>query len=62
MTGFGLLTGYIGLLDTSSAQLLGSGFQQPTLRFLWVPKLSPASGTNFSDQQLATFEPQRLSN
>jgi hypothetical protein len=30
--------------------------------FLWVPELSPASATSFSQQQLTTTEHQRLSN
>jgi hypothetical protein len=30
--------------------------------FFWVPELSPASATSFLQQELATTEPQRLSN
>jgi hypothetical protein len=33
---------------TSSQPLLRSGFQRWTFPFLWVPKLSPASATSFS--------------
>jgi hypothetical protein len=46
---------------TSSLLLLGSGFQQRTSPFFWVPELSPASATNFSQQRLTTSEPQQLS-
>jgi hypothetical protein len=45
----------------SSLPLLGSGSQQRTFPFLWVPKLSLASATSFSQQQLTTSEPQLLS-
>jgi hypothetical protein len=45
-----------------SIPFLGSGFQQRTFPFLSVPELSPASATSFSQQQLTTTEPQRLSN
>jgi hypothetical protein len=50
------------LVSTSSLPLLGSGFQQRAFPFLWVPKLSPALATSFSQQQLTTPEPKRLSN
>jgi hypothetical protein len=39
---------------TSSLPLLGSGFQQRTFSFFCVPERSPASATNFSQQQLTT--------
>jgi hypothetical protein len=32
---------------TIFSALLDSSFQRRTLRFLWVPELSPASATNF---------------
>jgi hypothetical protein len=38
--------------------LLGSGFQQRLFPFLWVPELSLASATSFSQQQLIITEPQ----
>jgi hypothetical protein len=38
----------------SSLPLLGSSFQWWTFPFLWVPKLSLASATSFSQQQLTT--------
>jgi hypothetical protein len=47
---------------TSSLLLLGSGFQQRTFLFLWIPELSPASVTSFSQQQLTMTKPQQLSN
>jgi hypothetical protein len=37
---------------TSSLPLIGSGFQRQMFPFLWVPELSPASATSFS--QLTT--------
>jgi hypothetical protein len=46
----------------SSMPLVGSGFQRQTFPFLWVPKLSPASATSFSQQQLTKTENQWLSN
>jgi hypothetical protein len=36
---------------TSSLPLLGSGFQRRIFT-VWVPELSPASTTSFSEQQL----------
>jgi hypothetical protein len=45
----------------SSLQLLGTGFQMRTFHILWVPELSPASATNFSQQQLTMTEPQQSS-
>jgi hypothetical protein len=47
---------------TSSLSLLGSGFQRRPLPFLWVTELSPTSATSFSQQQITTTKPQRLSN
>jgi hypothetical protein len=41
--------------------LLGVGFQRRTLSFLYVPELSPASATIFSQQQLTRTEPQQFS-
>jgi hypothetical protein len=41
--------------------LQGSGFQRRTFPFLWVPELSPASATSFSQQQLTRTEPQQFS-
>jgi hypothetical protein len=46
---------------TSSLLLLSSGFQQRTFLFFWVPELSPASATSFSQQQFTTSEPQLFS-
>jgi hypothetical protein len=46
----------------SSLPLLGSGLQRRTFPFLFVPKLSPASATSFSQQQLTTTELQQPSN
>jgi hypothetical protein len=43
-------------------QLLGNSFQQQTFPFLWLPELSLASATSFSQQQFTTPEPQSLSN
>jgi hypothetical protein len=39
--------------------LLGSSFQQRTFLFLWVPELSPASGTTFSLLTTATLKRER---
>jgi hypothetical protein len=47
---------------TSSLPLLCSGFQRRMFPFLWVPELSPASATSFSQQQLITNEPQQFFN
>jgi hypothetical protein len=47
---------------TYSLPLLGSGFQGLMFPFLWVPELFTASDTSFSQQQLTTTEPRRLSN
>jgi hypothetical protein len=44
---------------TSSLPLLGIGFQWRMFPFLWVPYLSPALATSFSQQQLTTSEPSR---
>jgi hypothetical protein len=40
----------------------GNDFQRRTFAFLWVPELSPASATTFSEQQFTTTEPQQSSN
>jgi hypothetical protein len=40
--------------------LSGNGFQLRMFPFLWVPELSPASATSFSQQQLTTTEPQQF--
>jgi hypothetical protein len=45
----------------SSLLLLGSNFQWRTFPFLWVPELSLASATSFSQQQLTTTELQQFS-
>jgi hypothetical protein len=45
---------------TSSLPLLGSGFQRRTLPILWVPELSPASATSFSQQPLRTVDLQQV--
>jgi hypothetical protein len=47
---------------TSLLPLLGSGFQRRTFTSLWVPELSPASATSFSQQQLTKIERQQSSN
>jgi hypothetical protein len=47
---------------TSSLPLLGGGFQRRMFPLLWVPELSPASATSFSQQQLTTTELQQFSN
>jgi hypothetical protein len=41
--------------------LLGISSKWWMLPFLWVPELSPASATSFSQQQPTTTEPQRSS-
>jgi hypothetical protein len=45
---------------TSSLPLLSSDFNGD-VPFLWVPELSSASATIFSQQQLTTTEPQHFS-
>jgi hypothetical protein len=45
---------------TSSLPLFGTGFQPRTSLFLWVPELSPASATSFTQQQLTPTAAQRL--
>jgi hypothetical protein len=45
---------------TSSLPLLDSAFQRRTFPFLWVSELSPASATNFSQQQLTRTERSSL--
>jgi hypothetical protein len=45
-----------------SLSLFGGNFQWRTFPFLWFPERSPASATSFSQQQLATTEPQKSSN
>jgi hypothetical protein len=42
----------VSSLLQSPHSLLGSGFQQRTVPFLWVPELSPISATSFSQQRL----------
>jgi hypothetical protein len=48
-------------LVSTVTPLLGSGFQRRAFPLLWVPELSPASATSFSQQQLTTTEPQQFS-
>jgi hypothetical protein len=63
-----ITTLYISLLHTLMSTvtytlpLLGRGFQRRTFSFLWIPELSPASATSFSQQQLTTTQLQRSSN
>jgi hypothetical protein len=45
----------------SSLLLLDSSCQWQMFPFFWVPRLSPASATSFSQQQLTITEPQLLS-
>jgi hypothetical protein len=58
---------YISLGHTDLLRLLclyqssGNGFQWRTFPFLWVPELSPASATSFSQQQLTTEPPAVMS-
>jgi hypothetical protein len=47
---------------TSSLSLLGSSFQQWMFPFLLVPRLSSASGTSFSQQQLTMIKLQESCN
>jgi hypothetical protein len=48
--------------NSELAEVIRFGFQRRTFLFLWVPELSPAPATSFSQQQSTTTEPKQFSN